>query len=85
MSKCKSCGAEITWIKTTSGKSMPCDAQAVTYWIDKNGAKKDRIVTPNGEVVACDLDGLVHTAVGIGYIPHWSTCPNADRHKKKGG
>lgn len=30
--KCKSCGADIVWIKTTNGKSMPCDATAVAAY-----------------------------------------------------
>ena len=31
MSKCKSCGAEIIWIKTKNGKNMPCDAKPISY------------------------------------------------------
>lgn len=27
MANCSSCGAEITWVKTTKGKTMPIDAQ----------------------------------------------------------
>lgn len=49
MAKCKSCGADIIWIKMQSGKSMPCDAGQITYWKKKNGTKV--IVTPNGEVI----------------------------------
>ncbi len=40
MSKCKGCGAEIVWIKTKSGKAMPCDTNKVI------------IVTDEGETVA---------------------------------
>ena len=29
MSKCKGCGAEIVWIQTENGKSMPCNAEKV--------------------------------------------------------
>ena len=32
MSRCKSCGAEIRWIKMSSGKSMPVDPDQVPYW-----------------------------------------------------
>ena len=39
MSKCKGCGAEIVWIKTTAGKAMPCDLNKMT------------IVTESGETV----------------------------------
>lgn len=27
--KCKGCGAQIVWFKTTAGKSMPVDAETV--------------------------------------------------------
>lgn len=39
MANCKGCGAEIIWLKTKNGKSMPCDANKVT------------IITENGETV----------------------------------
>lgn len=81
MSKCKSCGAEIVWIKTAAGKSMPCNAAAVTYW--KNSRGKHTIITPNGETVRCDIEGDLNKATGIGYIPHWATCPAAKDFKKQ--
>lgn len=31
ITKCKSCGASITWIKTKNGRVMPCDVPAVDY------------------------------------------------------
>ena len=80
MSKCRSCGAEIMWIKMQSGKSMPCNADQVTYWANKNG--KERIVTPNGEVVSGNLSGDLNKATGVGYISHFSTCPNAGQHRR---
>jgi len=27
--KCRSCGAEIVWLKTSTGKSMPVDTESV--------------------------------------------------------
>ena len=39
MSKCKGCGAEIIWIKTKAGKSMPCNLEKIT------------IVTEQGETI----------------------------------
>ena len=50
---CRSCGAAIVWIKTPGGKSMPCNAAPV-YYIAKPKSGKQRIVTPNGEVIACE-------------------------------
>lgn len=80
MSKCKSCGAEICWIKMSSGKSMPVNPDQVMYWESRKAPGK--VVTPNGEVISCVFEGESKDATGIGYIPHWSTCPNADTHRR---
>lgn len=39
MSNCRSCGAEIKWIKTKAGKDMPVNAKAMT------------VVSEEGEVI----------------------------------
>lgn len=79
-SKCKECGAEIIWIRTRSGKAMPCDAPQVMYRQKKGG--RDRIVTPDGEVLACEITEDAGRATGVGHIPHWSTCPAAGRFRR---
>jgi len=33
MAQCKSCGAEIEWIKTEAGKNHPIDAKPKQMWI----------------------------------------------------
>lgn len=81
MSKCRSCGAEVIWIKMDSGKKMPCDATQKTYWAKMGGTQK--IVTPNGEVISCELEGDMKDATGIGYTSHFTTCPYADKHRRK--
>ena len=81
MPNCKKCGAPIVWIKTPGGKSMPCDAEPVTYW--KENKARGKIVTPNGEVISCKFDGALHEATGIGYKPHWATCPYADNFRRR--
>lgn len=48
---------------------MPVDSQQIMYY--KGQSNKDRIVTPNGEVIACEMEGDASQAIGIGYIPHW--------------
>lgn len=78
MTKCKSCGAEIVWIKLASGKAMPCDAEPITYW----PGKAVRIITPNGLVLSADLTGKAGQALGMGYLSHFATCPYADQHRK---
>lgn len=79
---CRACGERIIWIKTTHGKNMPCNASAVVYWDTKKGSHT--IVTQNGETIAkAELDrDIADKATGLGYIPHWATCPAADRFKK---
>ena len=88
-SRCKRCGAEIVWIRTPSGKNMPCDAAERAYMADENG--KSTVVQPNGKTVRCTLPdgGTIKPSdlTGLGYVPHWATCPNADvfRGGKKNG
>lgn len=83
MAKCKSCGASIIWIGMRSGRSMPCNAEQVTYWKDAKG--KDTIITPNGETVRANLSGDLESATGIGYISHWATCPQSFIFRKREG
>ena len=63
MSKCKSCGAGIIWVKMESGKAMPLDAKETLLW------KPVR-------------EGMSPIQVK-GHQSHFSTCPNADSHRKK--
>ncbi len=77
---CRGCGAPIVWIKTTAGKSMPCDADPVTYWAKPKAAGK--VVTPNGEVISRELEGPTQDATGVGYVSHSSTCPAASTFRK---
>ena len=79
---CRGCGAEIVWIRTVSGKSMPCDATPVYYKMDAVG--KEKIVTPNGVVVSCEIVTDPNVATGFGFVPHWSTCSKADNFRKRG-
>ena len=82
MAKCKACGAPIIFIRTQGGKKMPCDPEQRMYW-QRKGAK-EKIVTPNGEVLSCEFSGDLNKATGVGYVSHWATCPFADRFKKEG-
>lgn len=81
MAKCKGCGQEIIWIMSPAGKVIPCDPIAVPYW--KRPKAKGKIVTRNGEVISCELYGDPETVTGIGYIPHWATCPAAGQFRRK--
>ncbi len=87
--KCKSCGAQITWIVTQNGRSMPCDFPAVKYQENRKG--KSQIVTSDGRVVRADVitdddkqTSLLEKIVdGEGYISHFATCPYANEHRRK--
>lgn len=79
--RCRGCGTEIIWIKTASGKSMPCDYDPVMYWQKDKALGK--VITPNGEVISCVFDGDMDKATGIGYISHFSTCPQATSFRRK--
>lgn len=79
--KCRGCGAPIVWIRTQGGKSMPCDPGSVLYRQRARAAGK--IITTNGEVLSCDLNVSPEEATGLGYISHFSTCPQAEKFKRK--
>ena len=76
--KCKGCGADIKFIKTKSGKFIPCDMKPVR--ITKLGESKYMFVLSDGTIVRgfSDPEGWA-----IGYVPHWSTCPAASDFKRK--
>jgi len=79
MSNCRSCGATIKWIKLESGKSMPVDPD-----ITESLEVGDIFVTENGATVKVTLDNLRELEEGpMGYISHFSTCPQADDWRKK--
>ena len=78
---CHGCGAEIIWIKTESGKSMLCNVEPVTYWARSGAAGK--VVTPNGEIISCDFEGDINKATGLGYVSHFSTCPQSESFRRK--
>lgn len=79
--QCRSCGKRIRFIRMKSGKAMLVDDTIINYRIDPQG--KERVVTPNGDVVACVTGIKADDATGFGYISHFATCPNAARHRRK--
>lgn len=46
---CRQCGRRILWVRMKSGKNMPVDMALHNYKKDSTG--KEKIVTPDGEVV----------------------------------
>lgn len=78
---CKSCGAKIKFIRNRAGRWIPVDDYPVTYKADYNG--KDRLVTADGDVIACKSGVDTSEATGIGYVSHFATCPNAATHRRR--
>lgn len=79
MSKCKRRGAEIIWIKTASGKLMPCNPQKISY---KNTFPRGNmtLITPEGKIVTGTIDLSSDT---YGYESHFATCPAASKFRKR--
>lgn len=57
---------------------MPCDPVLVNY----TTGGKDRIVTPQGTVVAGTIVDNAGKADGTGYISHFATCQRRGLFKK---
>lgn len=79
---CRSCGREITWIKTANGKNMPCDPEKIRYKPYKGeGVPKVILVKPDGSMTMGTPDPASEL---YGYQSHFATCPAADAHRKRG-
>lgn len=85
MPKCRSCGAEIRWIRMQSGKSMPVDPKMLAARLPEADEKTEVLITEGGATirgVVCDLDFLDDIQWPC-FRPHWASCPHADRHRKR--
>ena len=74
--KCKSCGAEVEWVKTEAGKKLildkdPIESGNVVVLIDGEGNKMARVVKQD------ELTDKPRR------ISHWATCPDADHWRGK--
>ena len=82
MNRCRSCGAEIIWIKMNgTGKAMPVDAAPISYSEVLLPGEKNALtlVTGSGMIVRTRFDP---GGDKIGYTSHFATCPNANAHRK---
>lgn len=70
--KCRYCGRRIRFVKMKSGKTMPVDEILVSYKSMVGG--KERIVTLDGNVVACETNVGGKNSDGYGYVSHFATC-----------
>lgn len=78
--QCRGCGAEIAFIKTVNGKSIPVDPEAVCFFQTDKGPEK--YVMPDGTVER-GRKAEAFEETRIGYISHFSTCPKADSFRRR--
>lgn len=80
-SECRSCKAKIVWTMTTRDKRMPCDFDPVddgTFYLFR---QPDKILAVNHKMKG----PLAEKARGRSqklYASHFSTCPNANDHRR---
>ena len=78
---CKGCGARLIWVRSKAkDKWIPCDEVLKAYKQDDFG--KEVVITPDGDYIRCsfEFEGL---PTGMAYVPHWATCPEAERFRRK--
>lgn len=72
MSRCRSCDAEIVWVRTKAGKNMPCDSEELCHDEMNQG---DVLVTLDGHVQTVDKSRSFPNLKG--YVSHFATCKDA--------
>lgn len=79
--KCRACGADIMFIKTVAGRTMPVNAKSVRF---AKGSGTEVFVLPNGEIVhgTSLQEGQADPNEMIGYTSHFATCPQAYKFRK---
>jgi len=75
--ECRSCGAPMFWVTTAKGKKMPLDSEPVS-----NGA-----FVLDGDPLESGEQKVKHIGErseyrGERFSSHFSTCPDADKHRK---
>lgn len=69
MSKCRGCGAELVWGRTSNGKTIPLDAKPEKRAVVVSGDHDPR--APGALTFILDT-----------YVPHFATCPNASDFRR---
>ncbi len=85
MAACKACMAVLVWITTPAGKSIPAMLpRATTSKKPRVGSKKN--CHPKRASAFVRIHGRPSQSNGVGYVPHWATCPcRADSSGEKNG
>ena len=80
MSKCKTCGAEIKFIKMTGGRMNPVD---ITKRTMIKGEGFDVLISEKGKIIRGRLSSLEDGANAEGYISHFATCNMTGNSRKE--
>lgn len=79
LSRCKSCRAPIFWALTAQEKRMPMDTAP--------GERGDWVIGGWNEETRAPIvrrrDPLLDGCQLLRFTPHWATCPDADKHRKR--
>lgn len=81
---CSSCSAPILWAETARGKRMPIDPRPsdvgnVLLIVGRDAEGKPRLVA---EVLSLGRRQGARRAGKTLRLPHWKSCPDADRHRR---
>ncbi len=78
MSRCRSCGADVIWVRTERERKMPLDSLPVDSTGRNLFVLRDHASSEGPLAIAAW--GLAHTEPH--YVSHFATCPNADEHRR---
>jgi hypothetical protein len=77
---CKSCGAKITFARSTAGKASPFEADDAGLWTIRNG-EAVYLGTPDKQPSQLEL-GVKPEAPEPRFTSHFATCKFAAQHRK---
>lgn len=84
MATCESCGADILWTYTETGKRMPVDAHPVAGGnLIVTTGQGERADLLRASVVGSTIDLTNPYDTGVRHLSHFATCPNANQHRKR--
>lgn len=87
MATCKACGSKIIFIRSAKStekkvKWIPCNEGQVEYKAGSSPDYEDYVINDKGEMIRCTFDFQCEPD-GLAYIPHWATCPEGDRFRRR--
>ena len=83
MANCRSCGAEITWAKTSKGRDMPLQEDASGEYVivpPRNVSDPSRAVRITDPEFKVQIEEQLRQ--GRRFISHFAACPEADTWRK---